>query len=255
MQEQTANAATANAALSPLELTGRVRTHVQASPELGCVLHREAAAALLALRAAAANDGIELVLVSAFRDFDHQLAIWNGKFRGERLLLDAHSHPVAVADLTAAERVAAILVWSALPGASRHHWGTDCDVIDRRALHPGARPELLSTHFEPGGCYGELAAWLAEHAQHYGFFRPYDCDRGGVQPEPWHLSFAPVAEPALRAMSVELLVEALAGRQLEGGEVLSTQLPQLFERYVRAVASAPPAALAAGALSPATRLA
>ena len=48
---------------------------------------------------------------------------------------------------------------------------------------------------------------------HYGFFLPYDRDRGGVQPEPWHLSFAPVAGPALGAMNVELLTEALLERR------------------------------------------
>ena len=30
----------------------------------------------------------------------------------------------------------------------------------------------------------------------FGFFRPYTTDRGGVAPEPWHLSYAPVAARA-----------------------------------------------------------
>ena len=33
----------------------------------------------------------------------------------------------------------AILLWSALPGASRHHWGTDFDVFDRAAVPPDYR--------------------------------------------------------------------------------------------------------------------
>ena len=30
-----------------------------------------------------------------------------------------------------------ILLWSALPGGSRHHWGTDVDVFDAAAVAPG----------------------------------------------------------------------------------------------------------------------
>ena len=82
------------------------------------------------MRAAAAADGIDLVAFSSFRDFDRQLAIWNGKFRGERPMQDRAGRRSTPGALSPAERVAAILWWSALPGASRHHWGTDFDVMD-----------------------------------------------------------------------------------------------------------------------------
>jgi hypothetical protein len=54
---------------NPLELTGRSSTHVRAVPELGCILHSEAASQALAMRAAARAVGIELAVVSSFRDF------------------------------------------------------------------------------------------------------------------------------------------------------------------------------------------
>jgi LAS superfamily LD-carboxypeptidase LdcB len=241
--------------LSGLELTGRARTHVRLAAELDCVLHPQAAAALLALRSAARQEGIDLQPVSGFRDFLQQLAIWNGKFHGTRALLSVDSRPIRASELTEAERVAAIMVWSALPGASRHHWGSDCDVIDRNALEGGARVELLSTDYARGGRYARLSAWLSERAHDFGFFRPYDRDRGGVQPEPWHLSFAPVAGPALAALDVDLLTEALGGVELAGSEAVVAQLPQLYTRYVTAVAEPPAAALAAAALSRAARLA
>ncbi|HEV7431973.1 MAG TPA: M15 family metallopeptidase [Steroidobacteraceae bacterium] len=255
MSEQTAKSAPLVKALSRLELTGRARTHVQSVDELGCVLHPQAASALLALRGAAKKTGIELHAVSGFRDFEHQLAIWNGKFSGARALLSAQNRPLQAEELGEAERVAAILVWSALPGASRHHWGTDCDVIDRSALDRGAPVELLSTDYGPGGRYARLSSWLSAHAHHYGFFLPYDRDRGGVQPEPWHLSFAPVADPALTAMSVELLTEAVASAPLAGRDTVVAELPHLYKRYVTAVAGTPVAALAATALSREARLA
>ena len=65
------------------QLTGRSRNHLTAVSEPGAFMHRDALVPFLALKAAAAADGFDLVAVSAFRDFDRQLAIWNGKFRGE----------------------------------------------------------------------------------------------------------------------------------------------------------------------------
>lgn len=249
MGAQSANDRPPGAALSPLELTGRARTHVEWMPEFGCELAPRAAAAFRAMRAAAAPAGIDLRPVSGFRDFERQLAIWNGKFRGARVLLDAASRPVDAAALDAAQRVAAILVWTALPGASRHHWGSDCDVIDRNALEPGAAVELLPADYAPGGRYERLSQWLGQHAHDYGFFLPYDRDRGGVQPEPWHLSYAPVAAPALAALDVGLLRAALDEAALDGRAAVSARLPEYFERYVAAVAPAPAAALAAVAFS------
>ncbi len=108
---------------------------------------------------------------------------------------------------------------------------------------------LLGADYAAGGRFARLSLWLADHAHDYGFFLPYDRDRGGVQPEPWHLSYAPVAVPALAALSVELLRAALADADLDGGAIVSALLPQLHRRYVAAIATAPAAALAASALS------
>jgi len=239
-------------ALNALELTGRARTHVRAATAPRCALQPEALSALQGLRAAAARAGIDAQPVSSFRDFNHQLAIWNDKFSGARPVLDRDSRALTVTGLSETERVAAILVWSALPGASRHHWGTDCDLIDRAALPAGAAVQLLSVDFAPGGRYARLAAWLDAHAADYGFFRPYDQDRGGVLPEPWHLSYAPLAEPALAAMSPALLRAALQSAPLLGYASVAPQLAQLFDRYVAQVAEAPPAARLARALNRAT---
>ena len=253
MGVQSANSRPAGTALSPLELTGRARTHVAPMPEFGCELVPQAAAALRTMRAAAASAGIDLQPVSGFRDFERQLTIWNGKFRGTRPLLDAASRPLNAAGLDEAQRVAAIMVWTALPGASRHHWGSDCDVIDRSALPPGAAVELLSADYAAGGRYARLSQWLAAHAHEYGFFLPYDRDRGGVQPEPWHLSFAPVAVPALAALDVDLLRAALAEAALEGRAAVAARLTDYYTRYVAAVAPAPAVALAAAAVNRAAR--
>jgi LAS superfamily LD-carboxypeptidase LdcB len=228
--------------LSAEQLTGRVRSHVLEIPPSGYILHPDAAAALVQLRAAATQSDIDLVAVSTFRSFEHQLLIWNDKFHGRRPLLDREGHRLDAAALGEEERVRTILLWSALPGASRHHWGTEIDLIDRAALPPGARPQLIPLEYSPGGVFEKLGAWLPRHCADYGFFLPYDRDRGGVRPEPWHVSFAPVSSTALAALTVEVLAAALSEVELAGAAVVLPQLADIHARYVRAVAQ--PAALA-----------
>jgi|SRR5580658_3599487 LAS superfamily LD-carboxypeptidase LdcB len=240
------------------QLTGRTRGHVLELAELQCTLQPDAARGFLALRAAALAEGIDLAAASSFRDFGRQLAIWNDKFRGRRALLDRDGSPLDPSIMTAGEIVRAILHWSALPGASRHHWGTEIDVIDGAALAQGSKPQLVPAEYAAGGPFARLDRWLAANAEDYGFFRPYDRDRGGVQPEPWHLSFAPVADAALRALTVPVLGDALRDAPLAGAEAVWPQLDDIHARYVRAVAAPSQRALAAQALrgpelSPAAR--
>jgi LAS superfamily LD-carboxypeptidase LdcB len=218
-----------------LELTGRASTHVRQIPALNCTLHREAAQAALAMRDAARAAGIDLAVVSSFRDFDRQVSIWNGKYAGERPLLDRAGRALAYETLDAGALVEAILIWSALPGASRHHWGTDMDVIDRAAVGDDYRPQLVPAEFDVAGPFAKLNAWLGQNMARYGFFRPYTRDRGGVQPEPWHLSFAPLAQAALATLTVEVLRATLAASAIRGREVVLERLPQIYARYVTAI--------------------
>jgi LAS superfamily LD-carboxypeptidase LdcB len=218
-----------------LELTGRCSTHVREIPELGCILHSEAALQALAMRAAARTAGIELAIVSSFRDFDRQLVLWNSKYSGERQLLDRDGRVLSHARLSESALIDAILTWSALPGASRHHWGTDMDVVDRAAVAADYRPQLVPAEFAANGPFARLDAWLAANMETFGFFRPYTTDRGGVQPEPWHLSFAPVAEPALAALTPQILSAALAASGMHGRELVLARLPQIYTRYVTAI--------------------
>jgi LAS superfamily LD-carboxypeptidase LdcB len=236
--------------LDPAELTGRTRTHVVNLEEPRCILHRAVVGPFTAMRRAAVAAGIELLPASSFRDFAQQLAIWNDKFRGQRPLLNAAGVALDPSTMAPGEIVDAILCWSALPGASRHHWGTDIDVIDARALPSGVRARLVPEEFASGGMFEKLDRWLTSHAAAYGFYRPYDRDRGGVKPEPWHLSYAPVSNLALRALTLELLERTLADADLDGRDVVSARLPAIYQRYVLAVA--PPSKRALAAVSPTT---
>jgi len=217
------------------ELTGRARSHVVELHELGCILHRDVAEPFRAMRAAASRHGIDLQAASSFRDFGRQRELWNAKFRGERPLCDAEGRAMEPTALDEAERVEAILLWTALPGASRHHWGTDLDVIDRAAIPPGYRLRLEPDEYAADGVFGKLTAWLERHMRRYGFYRPYATGIGGVRPEPWHLSYAPVARRATGALDLQTLAEALGGAGVLGEAVILSRLPALHERYVRTV--------------------
>jgi LAS superfamily LD-carboxypeptidase LdcB len=217
------------------ELTGQLRTHIAAVADPACHLHSQAVTPFLNLRKAAQSAGIDLVPVSSFRDFDRQLAIWNGKYSGERPMLDAAGNPLNAAGLAPRERIDAILLWSALPGASRHHWGTDLDLIDGNANAVGLKDRLTREAFAPQGPFGHLHRWLDEHAARFGFFRPYRGVRSGVQPEPWHFSFAPVAEKARRSLSASVLRAALAAAPLLGKDMVLDRLDALHARYVEAI--------------------
>jgi LAS superfamily LD-carboxypeptidase LdcB len=218
--------------VTPAELTGRTSGHIEQLEEPRCLLHKEVRTPFSRLRAAAAQAGFDLVPQSSYRDFDRQLRIWNAKFNAETPLKDALGRPLDTLALSPAQRIDAILLWSALPGASRHHWGTDLDLIDRASVPSGYRVELVAAEYAPTGLFGPLSAWLEANAARFGFFRPYRGVRSGVSAEAWHFSFAPLAEPARRALGVAELERALRQAPLAGKDVVLERLEELHERYV-----------------------
>jgi LAS superfamily LD-carboxypeptidase LdcB len=224
--------------LEPRQLTGADDSHLV---ELagGHRLQRAAAEAFLRLQRDAFEAGFDLAIASSFRSFQRQLLIWNGKAGGERPVHDDRGAPVALDALPPPARLRAILRYSALPGASRHHWGTDLDVYDAGALAEGESVQLLPAEVAPGGVFDALHRWLdgrmAAGASH-GFYRPYGRDRGGVAPERWHLSFAPLAQDCGRRFDAALLRECWA-RELGPGalalrEEAEAALEEIVERYI-----------------------
>jgi LAS superfamily LD-carboxypeptidase LdcB len=234
------------AGMNELELTGRARTHVVELERPRCRLHYAAATSFLAMRDAAAEAGIDLAAASSFRDFERQLHIWNAKWRGERPLLDRGGRPLDAVALDEAARIDAILCWSALPGGSRHHWGTDCDVIDAAAMPDGYRVQLVPEEYAPGGVFERLTPWLDEHMGRFGFYRPYASAHCGAGMEPWHLSYWPVASEALERLTLSVLRRAVAGSAILGKDQVLERLPEIYTRFILAVDPVgPPAARAA----------
>jgi D-alanyl-D-alanine carboxypeptidase len=120
----------------------------------------EACAAWTAMKAAAAQDGVVIHLISAYRDPDYQCQIVQRK-------------------LQAGESLAAILRVNAAPGYSEHHTGR---AIDLGTLDCPA----LETEFEKTPAF----AWLSEHAGTFGFTLSYPKNNAlGISYEPWHWCF------------------------------------------------------------------
>lgn len=220
-------------------LTGQTEAHLERVPDTTWRLHREAVAPFVRLRAKAKKAGFDLEIVSGFRGFEAQLKIWNAKANGQRPLLDPQGQPLTFSQLSRREIVYAILHWSALPGASRHHWGSDFDVIDRLSVPPRYQVQLTPGEVERGGIFCALHNWLDRHMEEEGFFRPYQQDLGGVQPERWHLSHAPTAQTLYALHSEALLRRTLDAAPLALKDEVLAELPEIFDRFFRRIADAP----------------
>jgi LAS superfamily LD-carboxypeptidase LdcB len=224
--------------LSAAQLTGREESHLVELPS-GHRLQPVVAQAYVTLQADARKAGFELAIASSFRSYTRQLAIWNGKASGQRTVHDDAGQLVAIDRLTPKERLRAILRFSALPGSSRHHWGTDLDVFDAAAIAPDYQLQLSPLEVAPDGVFDPLHCWLDQRMAEgtsQGFYRPYSLDRGGVAPERWHLSYAPRSANCERQLSADLLLacweDGHAETPLLLGDEVREDLSQILLSYV-----------------------
>jgi len=140
------------------------------------------------LFAQAKFDNVEIAIVSSFRNFDKQLTIWNDKWRGYRPVYSKQGRPLNIDKMSSIEKYKSIALWSALPGLSRHHWGTDLDVFSKDAIEQGYDVQLTEDEFSKTGICATLSKWLDDNLEKFGFFKPYNEFKGGVAVEPWHIS-------------------------------------------------------------------
>ena len=222
--------------LDEQQLTGRSDSHIEYDAA-GLGLRADCRRALTRLAGAARARGFELRVASGFRSFERQLAIWNGKVRGARSVHDDQGRLLELAALTDIRKIHAILRYSALPGASRHHWGTDLDIYDAAAIPTAYTPQLIPQEIADDGMFGPFHRWLDERmaaGEAEGFYRPYQTDAGGVAPERWHISYAPVATACAAAYSEVLLERTLRSSELALLDAVLEELPALYRRYVLA---------------------
>ena len=148
------------------------------------------------LRSAAAADGIELDLVSAYRSPQRQREIFMQRLR-QIMLLDAGRElsPAEIAQGRADAAADRLLATSSIPGYSRHHTGYVVDLIDVTSGRP-------STEFALTRGFEWLSAGNYLNAKKYGFIPSYPegAQRQGPDPEAWEYIW--VDEQALRLPAV-----------------------------------------------------
>ena len=223
-------------------LTGTNNTYIDRSV-CPSGLHHDVVLAFLRLQQSALVAGFDLAVASSFRSFDRQLLIWNEKATGKRPLYDERGELLVFEELAPWPLAQAILRWSALPGASRHHWGTDLDVYDRAAVPPDYQVQLSPAEVNTGGPFHAMHDWLdqqlaADNAE--GFFRPYERDRGGVAPERWHLSYAPLAADLQQQLSMDSLAAFIDQQNLALKTEVLEHMQEIYHRYVEVPVAAYP---------------
>ena len=124
-------------------------------------LREPAARAVESLVAAAASAGIDVRIISAYRDYATQVALYDG--------------------YVSRDGADAADTYSARPGHSEHQTGLVVDFDDHGECYLA-------------GCFGDTPAgvWLAEHAAEHGFIVRYPDgkqDVTGFMPEPWHFRY------------------------------------------------------------------
>ena len=181
---------------------------------------------------AAAQDNLDLQILSSYRSFDRQLQIWQKKWSGIATLLDANENVLDAKALSDKEKILAILTWSALPGASRHHWGTDLDVYDKSAVEQSQHDfQLVCSEYDRGPCT-QLNKWLNQNAIKFGFIRPYAKYNGGIAREPWHLSYQASADKISGLVDEKRLLANLMKSDILGLDCIITNMPDIYQRFV-----------------------
>lgn len=209
------------------EILGQTDSHTESFGTFS--IHHALRIDLEKLIQAAQAGGFELKIASGFRSFDRQLVIWNEKVSGKRALVGDDGQPLNSADLKPRNLIYKILRWSALPGLSRHHWGTDVDVYDGSTIDDDYKVQL--TVQESKDVFGSFHRWLDLNLENFGFYRPYKTDRGGVSPEPWHISHKSIARTYFENHSIELLSNAIQNADILLKEDILSILPEIFENY------------------------
>ena len=156
---------------------------------------------------AARKEGVHLTIRSAARNFSRQKGIWERKWRGSKIR-------------NKAARARHILKYSSMPGASRHHWGTE---VDLNAFN--------NDYFSRGRGKKEYR-WLRKNAGRVGFCQPYSA-KGvqrphGYSEERWHWSYQPLAKLYTNQARIRLFDDMFTG--FKGSETVKAI--GMVDRYV-----------------------
>ncbi len=177
-------------------------------------LLKETYAAYNKMYLAAKKDGIQLKVISASRTFVEQSWIWEDKWKTNKSKFDTDN---ALSSY--------IMQYSAMPGTSRHHWGTEVDLNSTSA-----------NYFASG--YGfKVYTWLSKNAGTYGFCQSYN-EKGterdtGYNEEMWHWSYYSLANRFLEGYQKKVNYTHITGFS---GDLTAKSL-SVIDNYVLAISN------------------
>lgn len=224
--------------INDAQITGKTEQHLEYLTDRIAV-HIDMVNAYNALANAAKADGIVLEIASGFRSFDRQLLLWNNKYSGRTAIKNIEGHVLDSSLLSPVELIKSILLYSALPGASRHHWGCDIDIYAPNLLTKDYQLQLEPWEYDEGGPLARLSIWLTKHAHLFGFYFPYATYQGGIAREPWHLSFAPLAQQYQRRANINILTRTIQNNSILGQTCIIENLADISTCFINNVSKVP----------------
>ena len=197
--------------IDPLLVLGKT------SPPLVGSMQKEVYESYERMRQAAAKEGIDIKVVSAHRSYNRQREIWNAKYK-----------TLTSQGLPAKDAIQEIITYSTLPGTSRHHWGTEIDIIDNS--NPQSGDVLLPEKFYGDGPSSALRSWMNQNAEDYGFLEVYTDhpNRKGFAHEPWHYTYHSLSKAYLEVLTNQVISEIAKDEQLLGRKFLDADF---FKSY------------------------
>ncbi|MDR2546632.1 MAG: M15 family metallopeptidase [Lachnospiraceae bacterium] len=137
---------------------------------------------LLRMMQGASEAGVNLVIISAYRDFDHQLYLFTRNI--DRFMRRGFSY------IEAFRRTSRSVT---IPGSSEHQAGLAIDILSSEYRV-----------FNVGFADTKAGKWLNEHSHEYGFILRYPREKEyitGIDFEPWHFRY--VGREAAQVMKEE----------------------------------------------------
>lgn len=166
--------------------------------------------ALEKMKTAALKKGVQIDVVSAYRGFNHQNSLWKNKYLKFRN-----------SGLSTKQAVLKVIEYTAIPGTSRHHWGTEVDLRDYNKRNtPNLRSQKNSKYEK----------WMQENAHKFGFYLAYNNNkfRKGYKFESWHYTYRELSKPLLIEYLKLDLVNILKQENILGNTVFTEKFIQKY---------------------------
>ncbi len=163
--------------------------------------------------------GFKIHVVSSYRNFTYQNGIWQRKYKANQ-----------AKKLSGKQNIEKIIEYSTIPGTSRHHWGTDLDIIEATNGIP-ADP-LNEKHFNKGGSMHQFKLWLDENASKFGFYLVYSNhdERKGFKYEPLHFTYKVISQPMLQEYKKLDIKKGLQENKLMGSETFTDEFIEKYRK-------------------------